>query len=47
MDIPEHGKADPDYKLTVDDLKNWESANGQIDEGCFVIMRYAVQISFQ
>lgn len=31
--------ANPDYRLTVDDLKAWEAENGRIPEGAFVAVR--------
>ena len=32
-------EADPGYLLTVDDLSAWESANGQVPEGAWVLLR--------
>ncbi len=33
------GKNDPDYRLTVDDVRAWESANGVIPTGAIVLLR--------
>lgn len=32
-------KADPDYRLTADDVRNWEQRNGRIESGTIVLLR--------
>lgn len=38
VDVKEKAAADPDYRLTPDDLKAWESANGDLPSGGCVAM---------
>lgn len=39
IDKSEVVKENPDYSLTVDDIKEWEKENGNIPEGAFVALR--------
>jgi len=39
IDISEKVKGDSDYCLTLKDVKDWESVNGLVPEGCFVALR--------
>lgn len=39
IDCSEKTAANPDYSLTVEDIKNWEKKNGSIPEGAFVALR--------
>jgi len=39
LDVSEKVKANPDYELTLDDVKAWEAKYGPIPEGAFVAMR--------
>lgn len=39
IDITKKTAADPDYRLTADDVKAWESANGKIASGTIVLLR--------
>ena len=39
VDIAEKAMDDPDAQVTPDDLGAWESANGELPEGCCVAMR--------
>lgn len=32
-------KADPDYRLTADDIRQWEQRNGRIESGTIVLLR--------
>jgi kynurenine formamidase len=38
IDIREQSTKDADYRLSLDDVKNWEKANGAIPEGSVVIL---------
>jgi kynurenine formamidase len=38
VDISPRAQANPDTALTPDDIKQWESANGPLPEGCCVMM---------
>jgi kynurenine formamidase len=38
IDIAARAEDDPDTQVTVDDLTNWESANGEIPPGAVVLM---------
>jgi kynurenine formamidase len=39
IDVHEAVINNPDYIITMDDVKNWEKKHGQIPEGAFVAMR--------
>ncbi len=39
IDVSKEAAADPDYLLTSDRLKEWESENGKIEPGTWVLMR--------
>lgn len=39
IDLHEKVYLDPDYTITIDDVKVWESKHGPIPEGAFVAMR--------
>jgi len=39
IDVHEKVAADPDYTVTMDDVRNWEKRNGPIPSGAFVAMR--------
>jgi len=39
IDVHEKVAADPDYTITMDDVRNWEKRNGPIPSGAFVAMR--------
>jgi len=39
IDIHEAVTNNPDYTITMDDVRNWEKKHGQIPEGAFVAMR--------
>jgi kynurenine formamidase len=39
VDVYAAVRSNPDYRLTVADLKNWEKAHGPIPRGCFVFLR--------
>ncbi len=38
IDVRKQAQANPDYELSVDDLANWEKANGQIPPGAVVML---------
>src|SRR6476661_9156996 len=39
ISIAEKAANDPGYQMTVDDIRNWETRNGQIPEGSVVFIR--------
>ena len=39
IDVTSRTAADPDYRLTVDDLRAWEAANRTIQSGTIVLLR--------
>ena len=39
LDVHEKVAANPDYTITMDDVKAWEAKHGQVPEGAFVAMR--------
>lgn len=39
LDVHEAVTNDPDYTITMDDVRNWEKKHGQIPEGALVAMR--------
>lgn len=39
IDVHEKVKTNPDYQLTLDDIKDWEKRNGKIPANSFVAMR--------
>ena len=39
IDVSDKAAADPDYLLTVDDVKAFEAAHGRIEDGALVLMR--------
>ncbi len=39
LDVHEAAAANPDYTLTVEDIRKWERAHGPVPEGAFVAMR--------
>ena len=44
IDIKEHCDEDPNYEMTVQDIQDWEEANGRIPEGAFVMVSSQVFI---
>ena len=39
LDVHEKAAQNPDYLLTMDDVKAWEAKYGPVPEGAFVAMR--------
>lgn len=39
IDVASRAAADRDYRLTVEDLRSWEAANGKIPSGAIVLLR--------
>jgi kynurenine formamidase len=39
IDVSAQAAKDPDYRLTGEDVKRWEAANGTIPEGAMVLLR--------
>ena len=39
IDLSEKASANPDYRLTVDDVLAWETRNGRIEAGTIVLLR--------
>lgn len=39
IDVRSQARRDPDYRLTVNDIANWEHAHGQIPQGAVVMAR--------
>ncbi len=39
IDVHQKAALNPDYTITMDDVKSWEGKNGKIPEGSFVAMR--------
>ncbi len=39
VDVSASVRSNPDYRLTVADLENWEKAHGPMPSGCFVFLR--------
>src|SRR6185436_10888931 len=39
LDITGKSAANPDYRLTADDVRDWERANGRIEDGAIVLLR--------
>jgi len=39
IDITQQAAADPDYRLSAEDVTAWETANGRIDAGTIVLLR--------
>nr|MDP9179327.1 cyclase family protein [Gemmatimonadota bacterium] len=39
IDVAARASADPDYRLTVEDLRAWEAANGTVQSGAIVLLR--------
>lgn len=39
IDVTSRTATNPDYRLTVDDLRAWEAANGSIQSGAIVLLR--------
>jgi len=39
IDVSEQAAKDPDYRLTVEDVKGWEKANGAVPKGAIVLLR--------
>jgi len=39
IDVADKAAADPDYRLTAEDIRAWESANGTISPGTIVLLR--------
>lgn len=39
IDVTERVAANPDYTITMDDVRRWESRHGKVPEGSFVAMR--------
>ena len=38
INIAEQARKEPDYELTVDDLKNWEEKHGRISDGSILFV---------
>lgn len=47
IDIAARAESDPDTELTVEDIQNWESANGEIPAGALVCMYSGWDSRFQ
>src|SRR5205809_866035 len=39
LDITSKTASDPDYRLTADDVRDWERSHGRIDDGAIVLLR--------
>ncbi|MCH9647361.1 MAG: cyclase family protein [Deltaproteobacteria bacterium] len=39
IDISDHSEADPDYRLTVQDVEQWEASHGRVPPGAIVLLR--------
>jgi D-alanyl-D-alanine dipeptidase/kynurenine formamidase len=39
IDVAEQAARDPDYRLTAEDVRRWESAHGRIPEGAIALLR--------
>jgi kynurenine formamidase len=39
LDVTRPAAADPDYRLTVEDVRGWEARHGRIPEGAVVLLR--------
>ncbi|KAM7293258.1 isatin hydrolase-like [Ixodes scapularis] len=39
LDIQEQSASNPDYQLTVDDIRQWEDRNGRLPDGCLLLVR--------
>ncbi|HYH23000.1 MAG TPA: cyclase family protein [Azospirillum sp.] len=39
IDVSAKAAANPDYQVTLDDLKAWEAKNGRVPQGAFVALR--------
>ena len=39
IDVSAQAGANPDYRLTVDDVRKWEKANGTVPQGAIVLLR--------
>lgn len=39
LDVRASSEKDPDYRLTVEDVKRWESAHGRVPKGAAVLLR--------
>jgi kynurenine formamidase len=39
IDVSSKASSDRDYLITVDDIKNWETANGKLPEWCIVLFQ--------
>ncbi len=39
LDVHEKVETNPDYTISMDDMRAWEKANGMIPKGAFVAMR--------
>jgi len=39
LDIHQKVEENPDYRITMEDVKQWEKEHGSIPEGSFVAMR--------
>jgi len=39
LDIHEKAAKNPDYVVSMDDVKDWESRHGKIPQGCFLALR--------
>ncbi len=38
IDVSRQASRDPDYRMTLDDVRNWERANGKLPRGAIVIL---------
>jgi kynurenine formamidase len=39
IDVQKQASADPDYRLSTEDIRRWEQANGTIPQGAIVLLR--------
>jgi kynurenine formamidase len=39
LDVHDKASSNPDFTLTMDDVKSWEGRNGPVPENAFVVMR--------
>jgi kynurenine formamidase len=39
IDVSERAEADPDYRLTADDVREWEASHGTVPAGAIVLLR--------
>jgi kynurenine formamidase len=39
VDVSGNANNDPDYRITIDDLREWENAHGRLTDGAIVLLR--------